>query len=416
VLNVGVGGERKLLPCRTNPGERGHPSTLGLVRSKRVKILHVLFKLEAGGVQIWLMHVLKNLDRQRFQMDFWVSSRDKGLFEDEATALGAKILVCPYPSWPWSFAANFFSLLQEHGPYQIIHTHLRLSGYILCLARIAGIPVRIHHCANDETLGKTQVNWQRLISLWMSHRLIRQFATQGLAASQVAAAGPFGPGWQSDSRWRIFPYGIDLSPFTSSVNRQKVRRELGLAESAFVMGHVGRFHPQKNHSFLIDIAAEVCRLLPEAHLLLVGDGKLQRAMEEKVARLGLKRRVTFTGIRRDIPELMSGAMDCFLFPSLFEGLPLVLLEAQAAGLPCLVSDTISEEVVAIPELVQRVALTESPQRWADAVLAARDNWVPLNRLEGATRMRGTLFEIETNVRHLEALYAPVMSWQQPPGY
>lgn len=399
-----VRGEENL-SSRTNSVEDGHLAALGPVGSERVKVLHVLFKLDPGGVETWIMQVLRHLDRERFQIDLLVHSQEKGLFDDEATALGAKIFVCPHPSRPWAYVAKFLSFIREHGPYQVIHTHLPRSGYIHFLARHAGIPVRIHHSANDHTILKTHLNWRRRFSVGLSYRLIRRYATQGLAASQVAAVGPFGRDWRSDPRWRIFPYGIDLSPFTCPVNRQEVRRELGLAESAFVMGHVGWFHPQKNHNFLIDIAAEVCRRLPEAHLLLVGDGKLRPAMEAKVARLGLRDRVTFTGIRLDMPELMGGAMDCLLFPSLYEGLPQVLLLAQAAGLPCLVSDTISEVVVAIPELVQRLSLADSPQRWAEAVLAARDNRVSLNRLEGATRMGGTLFELTTNMQHLEALYA-----------
>ena len=188
--------------------------------------------------------------------------------------------------------------------------------------------------------------------LSLSRHLIRRHATMGLAVSRLAARGRFGPHWQEDSRFRILPCAISLDAFSGQVDRASVRRSLGLPESAFVLGHVGRFVPEKNHGFLIEIAAEVCRRVPEAHLLLVGDGPLRPAMEEKLVALGLSKRVTFTGLRQDVPKLLQGAIDIFLFPSLYEGLGIAVVEAQASGLPCLIADTISREVEVIPELVQ----------------------------------------------------------------
>ena len=384
------------------------PTARGQYCQNGIKILHVLIRLDPGGVETWLMQVLRRLDRKKFEIDFLVHSTKKGLYDDEALGLCAKILVCPYPSKPWTYAANFLRLLREQGPYQIIHTHLPRSGYIHLLARHAGIPVCIHHYHNDEIIRRTHINWRRRFSLALSDRLIRQFATQGLAVSRVAALGAFGANWQADPRWRIFPAVSELSSFTTPVNRQEVRKDLGLSESAFVLGHVGRFDAQKNHSFLIDIAAEVCRLLPEAHLLLVGDGQLRPTIEEKVAQLGLTQRIVFTGIRTDVPRLMQGAMDAFLFPSIYEGMGMAVLEAQAAGLPCLITDTIPEEVAIVPELVRRVSLSAGARGWAEMVMDFINNRVTLSAQEVAGRIRGTLFDLETNVLHLEALYASAL--------
>jgi glycosyltransferase involved in cell wall biosynthesis len=369
-----------------------------------IKILHVLIRLDPGGVETWLMQVLRNLDRQRFKIDFLVHSSKKGLYDDEAQDLGAKIILCPFPSRPWTYGAKFLSLLRQHGPYQIIHTHAPRAGYTQLFARYAGIPVRIHQCHNDEIIRRNHISSWRCFSIAISYRLVRQFATHGLAVSQVAALGAFGPDWQSDPRWQILPAINDPSPFTAPVNRAKIREDLGIPESAFVIGHVGRFMAQKNHDFLIDLAAQVCRRLPHAHVLLVGDGPLRPAMEDKVARFGLTQQVRFTGIRTDMPRLMRGAMDAFLFPSLYEGMGMVVLEAQAAGLPCLITDTLPEEVAIIPELVRRLPLSAGAAEWAKAVIECSNNLVTMSPQESAERIRGTLFDLEANIRSLEAFY------------
>jgi glycosyltransferase involved in cell wall biosynthesis len=395
--------EEKNLAFQSDQGGYGLPPSMGLNGPEEVKILQVIVGLGPGGIENWLMHLLRHIDRQRFKIDFLVHESPH-LYEDEAVTLGSKIILCPYPAKPWSYAANCLHLLREHGPYQIIHTHMPRSGYIHLLARHAGILMRIHHCHNDETIRRTQVSWRRRFSSFLSYRLIRRYATHGLAVSRTAALGAFGPYWQADRRWEVFPASIDLLPFTESVNRQDIRGEFGLPESAFVLGHVGRLAPVKNHGFLIDITAEVCREMPEAYLLMVGDGELRPGIEEKVARLGLGRRVIFAGTRLDVPRLLRGAMDIFVFPSIFEGMGMAVLEAQAAGLPCLISDTVPEEAEVIPGLLQRISLAEGAQGWAKAILAARDNRLRLSPVEAINRMRGTLFDIEANVRHLEALY------------
>jgi glycosyltransferase involved in cell wall biosynthesis len=393
----------------------GPPPSMGLNGPEEVKILQVIVGLGPGGIENWLMHLLRHIDRQRFKIDFLVHETPH-LYEDEAVALGSKIILCPYPAKPWSYAANFLNLLREHGPYQIIHTHMPRSGYIYPLARHAGIPIRIHHCHNNETIRRTRVSWRRRLTSSLSYRLIRRYATHGLAVSRVAALGAFGPDWESDRRWSIFPSSIDLFPFTEAVNGKNIRRELGLPESAFVLGHVGRFSPEKNHSFLIDIIAEVCREMPEACLLLVGDGGLRPAMEAKVARLGLGGRVIFAGTHFDVPKLLRGAMDIFLFPSIYEGMGMALLEAQTAGLPCLISDTIVKEAEIIPGLTQRIPLAEGARGWAKALLAARANRLRMSPAEAIDRIRGTLFDIETNVRQLESIYAAGLPLAAPaPG-
>ena len=185
--------------------------------------------------------------------------------------------------------------------------------------------------------------------------------------------------------WRVLHCGIDLSPFDREfVDRDRVRGELGIQNDAFVVGHVGRFHVQKNHAFLLDVAAEAARIEPRFRLLLVGKGELRAAVEAKAMRLGLLNRVTFAGSRGDVPRLMLGAMDAFVLPSLFEGLPIVGIKAQASGLPIVLSDAITPEIDIIPHLVKRLPLGAPAAEWAKALLRKDESGTarPANRTSG----------------------------------
>jgi glycosyltransferase involved in cell wall biosynthesis len=400
MLKVGLTESEKGLFSRTYQGEPPLNSSTG---TKAVKILHVLFHLEPNGLETWLIRMLQHLDRQLFETDLLLHSPVKGLLEDQAATL-ARVLRLPHLSNPLYYAHDFQHLLAEHGPYQVIHSHLALSGFHLRWAHQAGIPVRISHVHSNDEERSRGASLPRRLMLSLSRHLIKRHATMGLAVSRLAARGRFGPHWQKDSRFRLLPCAISLNAFGGQVDRASIRRSLSLPESAFVLGHVGRFVPEKNHSFLMEIAAEVCRRVPAAYLLLVGDGPLRPAMEKKLADLGLSKRVIFTGNRQDVPRLLQGAMDIFLFPSLYEGLGISVVEAQVSGLPCLIADTISQEVEVIPELVQWLSLSAGSRSWADAVLATMGHQVALSPRVALERVRQTAFDLEFNVRYLKALY------------
>jgi len=221
----------------------------------------------------------------------------------------------------------------------------------------------------------------------------------GLAVSYPAAKSLFGENWQADPRWRVSHLGVDLEPFCRPVKGSEVRAELGIPEHAFVVGHVGRFSPQKNHAFLMDVAKRICAMNVNAVFLLVGDGPLRSTMELKAKNLGISRNIIFAGIRNDIARLMKGVMDVFLLPSLYEGFPLVLIEAQAAGLPCFIADTISSETDIVPQLVTRLSPADSEETWAESVVET------VSRSEGATQLGDVReFSIQAAVKRLCSVY------------
>jgi len=371
-------------------------------RHSPIRILHVLYKMDRGGAETWLMHILRHMDRQRFQQDILVHDPSPGAYDAEAQSLGARIIYCPYPSSPWTYARRFKRILADYGPYDVVHAHLHSGGFHLFLASQAGVPVRISHNHSAVLPLWGSLTFSKKFLVKLSYKLIFHYATAGLAASRLAAAGRFGPDWQADPRWQVLYCGIDLNPFRENLDPQVVRQELGIPAEVLVIGHVGRFDEEKNHPFILEIASELARTGPDFRLLLVGQGPLRPEIERLADRVGLRDKVIFAGLRTDVPRLLLGAMDVFLFPSLFESMGLVVLEAQAAGLPCLVSDTVPAEAEVVKPLVRWLSLAEPAARWAEAILAARE--VEMPQSEGLKIMAQSPFNIEYSCRELAAVY------------
>jgi len=277
------------------------------------------------------------------------------------------------------------------------------TGNVLRLARQSGVPVRIAHSHLDYA-GEQEI-WVRRLYYRLMNRWIEQHSTHGIAASRQAATALFGPDWERRGARRLLYYGIDLAPFRTNSSADAIRASLGLPKDAFVIGHVGRMAEQKNHKFLIKIFAELARREPRAYLLLVGDGELRGAIEQQACAAGVGERVIFTGVRPDVPQLMIAAMDVFLLPSLYEGLGLVGVEAQAAGLPSVVSDSVPPEMEVIPNLVRRCSLSQPASAWADMVLGLREARPAVAKDHALDLIEQSPFNIERSVRELENLYA-----------
>jgi glycosyltransferase involved in cell wall biosynthesis len=333
-----------------------------------VRVLHVVGRMHRGGVETWLMHVLRNTNRARYAFDFLVQTSEPADYDQEILSSGSRILRCERPQSP-SYPLRLLRTFAQFGPYDVVHSHVHhFSGLILTIAAFAGVPIRIAHCHNSRL--SAPLTLLRRIYLNVSKRLIRRFATSGLAVSNLAADSLFGRRWHEEPRWSVQHLGVDLSRFRQTVDPQHIRRDMGIPADAFVIAHIGRFDPQKNHAFLLDIAAAAMTARPNVWLLLIGEGRLKAETERKVRDLGIARQVVFAGARGDVPCILR-SVDAFAMPSLYEGLPLAAVEAQAAGLPVVLSDTITPEVIISAEQCQMLSLSQSPTEWASAVFRGR---------------------------------------------
>lgn len=370
-----------------------------------IRVLHVVGGMNRGGIETWLMHMLRHIDRERFNIDFLVHTTENCAYDSEIRTLGSKIIPCVNPSQPWLYARNFKKTLQEYGSYDIVHSHVHhFSGLVLRLAQEAGVPVRIAHCHNDSSPSEKNAGLYRRFYLNITKGLIARHATLGFGCSQLAAVDLFGSNWKNDPRWQLFYCAVDMLPFRQPVKSSEVRNELGIPHNAFVVGHVGRFYKQKNHEFLLKIFAEILNRQPQAYLLLLGKGSLRENIEQQALRMGISNRVIFAGVRSDIPRVMIGAMDVFILPSFYEGLPVVGIETQAAALPLILSDVITDELQKVAPLVQKISLSQPASVWADAAVAMGDSKTKVNQTQSLAALENSEFDIAYSIELLTKTY------------
>lgn len=309
-----------------------------------MKVLHVVGAMNRGGVESWLMHVLRNVDKSRYKIDFLVHVADPGLFDDEIRSQGSKITSCAYVKNPILYAWLLFRYLtSSENRYDIIHSHVHgFSGWVLMVGAFAGVPIRIAHSHSDLRFQDRNDSLFRYIYKLIVRWLISIFATHRIAVSENAAVSLFGKNWRRKST--VMYCGIDLNPFAVVPPDADFRASFGIDGGDVVIGHVGRMEQPKNHMFLLDVFKEALSRDRRCRLLLVGDGSLRCSVEDYARKIGVASRVIFAGSRDDVPRILQSAMNIFVFPSLWEGLPLTLIEAQAAGLRCIVSESVTPEV------------------------------------------------------------------------
>jgi glycosyltransferase involved in cell wall biosynthesis len=366
-----------------------------------MKILQVVGNMNCGGAETWLMHVVRNIDAVTFQLDFLFEGHQKSYYEAELESIGIKIFRVPSPRKSLSrYILGFLRTIQLNGPYQIVHAHQNhFSGLVCALARIAGVTIRIAHSHSAPNLDQLRPGILKRKYYSFMKRLISANVTHGLACSQIAADWLFG----ADSKHiSIIHNGIDLTAFCEVPNPTCFRDELGIPKDSYLIGHVGRFESPKNHSFLLDVFIRLKKLLPQAILILIGDGSLRASIEQTIQENSLKESVFLLGVRSDIARIFK-TMDLFLFPSKYEGFPLAVVEAQTAGLPCLISDSITIQCDIIPGLVWRKSLSSGPDEWVEEILRIRETHLKLTNID-LRGLKGSPIDCVSSTRKLEELY------------
>ncbi len=365
------------------------------------RVLQVLGCLDRGGAENMIMSIYRNIDREKFQFDFILHLNRHGDFDDEVKALGGKIFYAPrytgknhfeYKKWWHSF-------FKSHPEYRLLHSHIRSTASIYTeIAKHYGVKT-IVHSHSTMTAGSGLGAFVKE----MMQKNITRYADECLACSDAAGQWLF-----KNHGYTVLPNAIDAKLYTfNKKSREKIREKHNLSDS-FVVGHVGRFHKIKNQTFLMKVFAEILKQKPDAKLVLVGEKIGSEGMEKEellsfAENLGIKDKVIFAGNVSNVNEYLS-AFDVFVFPSLYEGLPVTLVEAQAAGLHCFISDTVSYDSK-ITDNAEFVSLEKTPAQWAEKILALNYS----ERKDCYSQIYNAGYDIDAGVKKIQKIYTSLLS-------
>lgn len=358
-----------------------------------IRVLHVVNAADRGGAETMAMNLYRNINRNEIQFDFTNHSGRRAAYDDEIEVMGGRVLYLP------KFKGfNFFEyikawrlLLNEHPEYQIIHIHnYNIAGVVAEIAREMGVRVRITHSHST----RLNMPWHKRLGFHLLHGSMMRNSTDFFSCGVNAGRFMFG-----NHDFTVIPNALDTNRFRYNPEiRRCLRQQIGIDEGVTVYGHVGTFRKPKNHAFLIDVFAEIQRRNPLARLVLIGSGELLESIKAQVHQLRLNNNVTFLGQLSNVNQWLS-AFDIFLMPSLWEGLPVSVVEAQCAGLPCVISDVIDRDV----DITKNVKFTP--------LLAPISTWVnqiatigPTDRLAMGDMVAHSPYNIDNAIENLTKFY------------
>ena len=365
-----------------------------------VRIAHIIGKIRNGGVESVIMNYYRNIDRSKIQYDVIIDEDSSNPHvQAELESLGGKVITVPPYQKIAAYHKALYQLFRQNN-YPLVYSHMNtLSVFPLFAAWRAGVPIRVAHSHSTAGKGETKRNTVKYIL----RPFAKVFPTHLCACSEYAGRWLFGNRAFSAGRVKVWNNAVNTEQFAYSESvRQDTRKALSLSEK-FIVGHSGRFMTQKNHTFLIDIFAEIHKRREDSVLLLAGEGYLINEVRAKVARLGLSECVVFLGNVNDM-ERYYQAMDVFILPSLYEGLPVVGIEAQISGLPMLCSDAMTPETKICPNL-HFLSLKDSPSVWADEALRISEGH---SRKDMSSYARKSGFDIKTESVKLSEWYCELL--------
>lgn len=354
------------------------------------RLLCLISVMNTGGAETFLMKLYRQMDRTKYQMDFCVNVFEEGFYDSEINKLGGRIYrIPPKSSDIKAFKSQLMEIIANNHYKYVMRVTSNCAGFMdLKIAKQAGAEVCIVRSSNSSD-GE---GLKQKIAHRMGRLLYGRYVDKKIAPSDVAAEYTFGRRAYRNGEVKILHNALDLNVYRyTETGRNAIRKEFSIEEDTKVIGHIGRFNHQKNHEFLIKIFNEIHRTNTNTILLLVGSGELEQEIRSQIATCGLQDSVIFAGIRSDIPSILS-AMDVFLFPSLYEGMPNTVIEAQATGLPCVISDTITKEAN-ITGIVRYMDISASPETWSKAVLL-----LDMERKDVKDKFLNNGYDIESQAR------------------
>lgn len=361
-----------------------------------IKVLHIEIRGGIGGIETFLLNLYTAIDKQKVEFDFISTSKTVAL-EQQLSSMGGRVYKIPEPFHILKYYRTLYKIIYED-KYSVVHIHKNSAANIIpfIICKKIGVKTIIAHSHNTAPIkGKFSKIIHRI-----NQRFLLKIKTNSFACSQVAAEWLYGKSYTENNEVKIIKNGINTLKFKfDEKKREKIRKELNINDS-FIVGNVGRLMKQKNQRFLIDIFYEVLKLKPNSILILCGIGELEHELKEKINKLDINDKVMFLGLRKDVNEIMQ-AMDVFVLPSLYEGLPLVAVEAQCAGLPIIASDTVSDEIK-ISNLVKFISLDSHSCTWAKAIIQSYENNV---RMDMSEVIKDKGYDILNTAKYFEKFYS-----------
>lgn len=365
-------------------------------RQEPIRVAQIMGKWLGGGVESVVMNYYRNIDRNKVQFDFICDEDSKYIPKEEIENLGGKVILIPPYQKPFKYHKELKRVLKD-GNYKIVHSHINtLSIFPLRAAKKAGVPIRIAHSHSTTNKAEKKKNMMKMTLRPFS----KKYATHYFCCSELAGRWLFGDKTYDSGNVFLLNNAINLDKFKYNKKiRDEKRKELELADNILAIGHIGRFVAQKNHTFLIDVFNEIHKKNDNAILLLAGQGPLQEEIKNKVQELGLESKVKFLGQINDTYKLYQ-ALDIFVLPSLYEGLPVVGVEAQATGLLCELSNDMTKETKVL-DTTRFISLNTSAEEWATIIL---DDYSKFKRHDTTSEITKNNFNIKNETSKLENEY------------
>ncbi len=350
--------------------------------------------MDLGGISSYMMNYFRYIDHNKFQIDFIVHGDETGVYDEEIEENGSHIYRIPVKSKNYLKNKKELKKIFLENKYAIVHSHLDAGNYhILKIAKQCGIENRIAHSHNTEVLTNNKLKYY-VNQFYRRH--IHKVANICMACSQLAGGWLFG----NDKKYIVIKNAIELKRFTfSEINRKHIRKKHNISDDYILIGHVGRFDKQKNHEFLIRVFSKLLVHNSKYRLMLVGDGVLREKTEQQVIKLGIEDKVVFVGYNQNIESYYS-AFDIFVLPSLFEGLGIVAIEAQANGIPCILADSVPDEAV-VAQNVEKISI-DSENQWIEGILKCC-----MERQNNYSVLVSAGYDISVEVEKLQNLYKKI---------